>query len=191
MIDWLIGSNFPDLNVMGSLATNLPRSTDGLRGKVRNAAHYYPCDVLLVHRDAENRPPAERVAEIDAAMIGLPVPFVPIVPVRMTEAWLLISEHAVRRAAGNPNGTIPLNLPSRDAAEGHPDPKQALFEALASASELGARRRATLNLPAMRRRVAEYIQDFSRLRHFQTFTEFDNRLNTAITNWVAAQVVVP
>lgn len=191
IVDWLINTNFPDLQVMGSLATNLPKANGGLRSKLRNAQHYFPCDVLLIHRDSESRPAGERIVEINGAMAGLAVPFVPIVPIRMTEAWLLISEYAIRRAAGNPSGTIALNLPAAGAAQNHADPKLVLFNALTLASELGARRRASLNLPAMRRRVAEYIQDFSPLRQFQAFSDFETTLKAAITNWLAKQAAHP
>ncbi len=54
-----------------------------------------------------------RLAEIKAAlesMEGIPVT-VPIVPVTMTEAWLLFDERAIRRAADNPAGENSLQLP--------------------------------------------------------------------------------
>jgi hypothetical protein len=40
-----------------------------------------------------------------------PVRHIPVVPVRMTEAWLLADEFAIRSAPGNPNGTQSLDLP--------------------------------------------------------------------------------
>jgi len=58
------------------------------------------------------------------------VEVVPAVPVRMTEAWLLFDEAAIRRAAGCPNGSMPLELPSLKTSEDIPDPKTILHEAL-------------------------------------------------------------
>jgi hypothetical protein len=83
-----------------------------LRSRIEAALDLYPCDLLFVHRDAEKGPPEERIAEIDAARNGLATCAVPVVPVRMQEAWLLIDEAALRRAAGNPNGPMPLAMPS-------------------------------------------------------------------------------
>ena len=34
-----------------------------------------------------------------------------VVPIRMTESWLLISEPAIRRAASNPRGREVIHLP--------------------------------------------------------------------------------
>ena len=107
----------------------------------------YPCDLLFVHRDAEGVPHRSRVEEIEIAMqevravhegAGLP-PHVVVVPVRMTEAWLLFDEAAIRRAAGNPNGRVSLQLPPGDPEE-IADPKQLLHDLLRTASELGGRR---------------------------------------------------
>ena len=49
-----------------------------------------------------------------------------VVPVRMQEAWLLIDEAALRRAAGDPNGTQPLAMPDVQRLEELADPKQLI-----------------------------------------------------------------
>lgn len=99
-------------------------------------------DVLLVHRDAEKESPEKRVEEIDAglALVGVSWPRVPIVPVRMTEAWVLLDEQAIREVAGRPTGSMAIGLPSARRVEGLPDPKASLVEALATASGLSGRR---------------------------------------------------
>jgi hypothetical protein len=75
-----------------------------------------PCDILFIHRDAEKQASQRRYEEIASAVMALGeqhmmVPHVCVVPVRMTEAWLLIDELAIRRAAGRPQSTDPLDLP--------------------------------------------------------------------------------
>ena len=85
--------------------------------KIETALDLYPCDLLLVHRDAERQAPDDRYREIDDAISkvsGALPPHVGVVPVRMTEAWLLFDEKAVRRAAGNPAGRDSLQIPVRD-----------------------------------------------------------------------------
>lgn len=102
-------------------------------------------DIAFVHRDAEAQDPAQRRAEIasgasSAGLVGTPV--VPIVPVRMTEAWLLLDEAGIRRIAARPNGQAQLGLPKWHEAESIADPKQRLETALLLASETSGRRRA-------------------------------------------------
>ncbi|MEO1077329.1 MAG: hypothetical protein AAFX41_15395, partial [Bacteroidota bacterium] len=81
---------------------------------------FYPCDVLFVHRDAENAShTADRFGEIDAGVraADLDLPCIPIVPVRMSEAWLLFDEMALREAAGRPRGRMPITMPPLSKVE--------------------------------------------------------------------------
>ena len=94
-----------------------------------DSVELYPCDLLFVHRDAESAPIEEREAEIRKALEKSSVDSVRVVcvvPVRMQEAWLLIDEAALRRAAGNPNGTQPLAMPDVQKLEELADPKQLI-----------------------------------------------------------------
>lgn len=64
-----------------------------LVGRIRRALLEYPCDLLFVHRDAEIERREVRTEEIRAASEAAPVSmWVRVVPVRMTEAWLLIDD---------------------------------------------------------------------------------------------------
>ena len=76
-----------------------------------------------------------------AATAQLGCPVVPVVPVRMTEAWLLLDEAEIRRVAGRPRGRTSLGLPPRHSVAGVADPKALLREALLTASEETGRRR--------------------------------------------------
>jgi hypothetical protein len=149
-----------------------------LAGKVRAALDLYPCDVLVVHRDAEKEPAENRLAEIAAATGDLALPIVCAVPVRMTEAWLLFDEPAIRRAAGCPNGKTPLDLPPLKTAEELPHPKAVLHEAIVSASNLSGRRRKQLQ-PDIRR-LADLIDDFAPLRRLPSFCAFERSLREAL-----------
>lgn len=129
-------------------------------------------DVLFVHRDAESAPWAARRAEVPSR-----ASVVPVIPVRMTEAWLLVDEHALRRAAGNPNGTEPIEMPPVRALESLSDPKAALRVCLERASGLKGRRLTQFDRVAARRRVAEEIEDYAPLRALPAYRELERALD--------------
>lgn len=101
----------------------------------------------------------------------------------MTEAWLLLDESAIRRAAGNPNGREALRLPPLRRLEDVPDAKAVLRDLLITASGLaGPRRRKRLqrDLGVRVQRVAELISDFSPLRSLPAFEAFEAELAAAL-----------
>ncbi len=108
--------------------------------------------------------------------------FVCIVPVRMTEAWLLFDGTAIRKAADNPNGRVALKLPPVRRVEDLPDPKQMLHEALEIASEKTGRRLEQFrrDLPRRVQRVAEFIADFEPLRAVPAFHEFEEEVRRTL-----------
>ena len=148
----------------------------GLADRLRYALDLYPCDLLFVHRDAEKQDPKLRHSEFQAALSDLqtPPPAICVVPVRMTEAWLLTDEAAIRRAADNPNGDVSLSMPTARQLEGLPDPKQTLNELLRAASEKQGRRLLQFKRDeaARRLRVAELTDDFSPLLNLPAFRRF-------------------
>lgn len=150
---------------------------DALAGKLDVALREFPADLVFVHRDAERDPPERRFQEIDSACRAVGVDaVVPVVPVRMTEAWLLIDEAALRRAAGNPNGHIRLSLPAISKLESLPDPKQVCNELMVRATESTGRRRDKFNrdseLAWRRVRLAEIIRDFAPALAIDSFRRF-------------------
>ena len=111
-------------------------------------------DLLFVHRDADSAHGDARLQEI-ANTVGevADAPhWVGVVPVRMTEAWLILDEAAIRTAVGKPDSRTPLHLPTPCEAERRADPKGILENALLTASEATGRRRQKIK------------RDFGRLR---------------------------
>lgn len=184
VIDWAIAQNAPEsTRFIGGFADlgSEPRPRPGLGGRLEVALARFPCDILFVHRDAESSPASVRVREIERAIEGLQCErWVPVVPVRMQEAWLLIDESAIRLAAGNPNGRVPLTLPRPRDLEGVPNPKETLEQLILEASELPRRRRDRVRLGRAKARVAELIQDFTPLRQLAAFQEFEASLRAAL-----------
>ncbi|MFC0862136.1 hypothetical protein ACFHYQ_07485 [Sphaerimonospora cavernae] len=104
-------------------------------------------ELIAVHRDADRDGRQVRLTEI-ATAIQTHAPgtaHAAIVPVRMTEAWLLMDEAELRTIAGNPNGKMRLSLPSPNKVESVPDPKTVLKEKLALASGLSGRKLEKFN----------------------------------------------
>jgi hypothetical protein len=154
------------------------RGGEGLDQSMRNLVKATRPALLFVHRDAEGEDLSFRRAEIP----DIQHPLVKIVPVRMTEAWLLIDEHAIRAAAGNPNGSIALNLPDPRRLEALPDPKSVLRDAILLASELaqGRKRKLRRDLGKRVQRVALSIECFAALRELPAFVEFETDLQRAL-----------
>ncbi len=155
-----------------------------LIGRVRQAVRLYPCDILFVHRDAEAQSREKRLEEIDEAVktAGIDEVRVPVIPIRMTEAWLLISEGAIRQAADNPNGKTELNLPGLNRLESVSNPKKALHDLLTQASEKTGRRRERFKRDLAKRayRIALYVEDFSPLRSLPAFQAFEEDTQRAV-----------
>jgi hypothetical protein len=174
VIEWLLRDlgcplyevEWPDLG-------SLPKPPSDLPGRIGRALELYPCDILFVHRDAEEKSIQDRRVEILASLPVPPLPCVCVVPIRMTEAWFLFDEPAIRRAAGNPCGSDPLNLPRLREVENIPDPKRMLHNAIRTASGLNRRRRNKMEIGPAVRRVADNITDYSPLRKLSAFKRFE------------------
>ncbi len=119
-------------------------------------------DVVVIHRDADNvgaeARRGEMVAALDRACSGAPL--IPVIPVRMTEAWLLLDEQAIRRVSGNPSGRSDLALPKTLEVERFADPKAKLRECLLTAADVTGRRRERLDrrFDSNRRQLLERLE---------------------------------
>ena len=178
LVEWLLTVKVPEVPFAVRMAEGLPVPSKGLAARIRFAHAMYPSDALIIHRDSEATQWAERVDQIAQAVRDSQVPcWVPVVPVRMTEAWFLFDQRSIRRAAGRSTDTVDLKLPARHRWEVEPDPKKALFAALRTASGLAGRRLGKFDVYAARARVSNLIDDFSYLRGLACFDDFEKRLD--------------
>ena len=161
------------------IADWLPEGTKTTADRVKATVRFYPCDLLFVHRDAEGAEPAQREAEIRDGLEGLPVApsLICVVPVRMTEAWLLTSEIAIRAAVGNPQGVAALRLPRLAKVESV-DAKAVLLRALELAKDLGPHRNRRFRPEAYRHRVAELLGDLTQLRRLPSFKHLESQVRS-------------
>lgn len=186
ILDWLLRQHCPEHAVESDWADlgRVPQPPKTLPDKIKMALELCPCNLLFIHRDAEKVPFDKRHAEITKALDGLETPpTICVIPVRMQEAWLLFSESAIRRAAGNPNGRNCLNVPSITSVENIPDPKQVLFNLIRESSELSGARLKKLNPHKRAFLVSQSIDDFSSLRSVGAFQTLENHLiNVLVAN---------
>lgn len=172
IVNWALRSA-TDKPFSSNFASYSELRTHDLALKVERALRLFPCDLLVVHRDAERAEYADaRFREISDACAARQR-CVPIVPVRMTESWLLFDQAAIRRAADNPNGRDAIGLPLVRDVESLVDAKETLFSVLRAASGLNGRRLRTFNEGRARARVAELIEDFAPLRALPAFSAFE------------------
>lgn len=182
VIQWLFDDLFDDIVEVTWADLNVVREPPkALPDRARVAVELHPCDVLFVHRDAERESVTARENEIRDALARERLPVVCVIPVRMTEAWFLFDAAAIRRAAGNPSGTVPLNLPSLSSVEDLPNPKAVLHDALKAASELRPRRRQQLNVGSAFHALAGGIDSFAPLRELAAFQHFEASVRSVVT----------
>lgn len=94
---------------------------------------------------------------------------------------MLADPAAIRKAAGNPSGDVPLNLPDVRKLEQLPNPKSVLHEALTLASGRNARRRSVFPVHQRVHLVPHYTEDFSPLDVLPAFQALQRRIAEAVT----------
>lgn len=169
---WILGADWEGERADLSRFPDPPRT---LLAKIKKADEIYDFDLLAVHRDADSAGMDSRRAEIMAAVdaSGLQKSWIPVVPERMTEAWFLFDEQAIRNAADNRAGRMRLDLPPRRQWDAKPDPKAILHQALRTASGRSGRSARNFSVEAACHRLSEDLIDFSALKNLQAFQRLE------------------
>lgn len=161
--------------------------SNDLQSRIHTALTKFSLDILFVHRDAENESWEKREEEIRSAIpLNLTSKVVSVIPIKMTEAWLLTDPSAIRSAVGNPNSIEPLNLPKPSNIEASAA-KKVLFDALTLAKEFGAQRRRKFRPEQYRHRVAELTNDLKLIRQIPSFKRMEDQLVPVLTRLNAAE----
>jgi hypothetical protein len=100
------------------------------------ARHASSCDILIIHCDADAPTPEKALRErfhpgyelVKQTAEWVCRSLVPIIPIRMTEAWMLAADHVLlKRLIGTTMTTQDLGLVNKARqVESDPDPKQTL-----------------------------------------------------------------
>lgn len=129
--------------------------------------------LLFVHRDAESMSFEQRLTEFDS----VPATVVPVILVRMTEAWLLVSAQAIAEAADRPDTEVAL--PGVQDLASLADPKRELEQLLLAAAghPIGRRgKKFKASLVSRRVNVATLIEDYAPLESIPAFQAFQAAL---------------
>ncbi|NWJ97156.1 MAG: DUF4276 family protein [Chloroflexi bacterium] len=139
--------NVPHIEVVEPFPVNeflTPKGKISQAKRILQAAHFANNHhALLVHNDADKRTRAKTIQfqfqpgydEVHRQSLGVCKQLLPIIPIRMIEAWLLADVQTLCREMDTDLTPVQLGLPLSPAAiEGNTDPKQTLEEALRKAN---------------------------------------------------------
>lgn len=181
IIDWAF-QQFLNIETMGERADFyfLETRPKSISDKVRLVAEQYDdLDFIVVHRDAEKETYEKRASEVAVELATAniqPLLSIPVIPVRMTEAWLLFDAKAIASAAGNPNiGRLPI-LPALHSVESLPDPKAVLEKLIRDSCGLRSRGLKNLNTRHCIQLIPEFVEDFSPLLKIPSFQKFKQQI---------------
>jgi hypothetical protein len=142
---------------------------------------------LLVHNDADKRTRAKTIQfqfqpgydEVQKQPSGVCKQLLPIIPIRMIEAWLLVDAQALCRSMATKLSFDQLGLPlSPTRIEGDPNPKQTLEEMLRKAN--AKRSRATrVERGDLYQLLGESI-DLKQLERLSAYQDFITDLTSTI-----------
>ena len=192
IIKWTIDDIYPALPSEGMFADftllQSPPQKKDVMGQVQAAKKYYPFDILFYHRDAESKGKAilqKRANEIRKYLNeDEQRATICIIPIKMTEAWLLFDENAIRKAAGNRNYIGAINLPDIKQIENENNPKSLLHDLLRKVSGLKGRNLKKFNVNYHVHLIAENIEDFSPLRQLSAYRAFEQEFRSSIDKWI-------
>ena len=141
-------------------------------------------EILFVHRDAEGRKPEDRWTEVRKAVAKVipGLPHVAVVPVRMTEAWLLVDHGLIRKVAGRPNSADKLGVPPAKYLERQRDPKELLRDALRTASGLSGHqlKRFDERFGEHRRMILQQLDIHGPVRQLPAWQALESSINATL-----------
>jgi hypothetical protein len=152
----------------------------------RRLMHSSP-DLIVVHRDSDNAGVDKRRTEIVEGVqcSGIDSRVLPVIPVRMTEAWLLLDESAIREVAGNPRGKMDLCLPKTHEVESRTNPKKLLADMLLLAANATGRRRKDFEkrFSSHRRQLLERLDPRGPVRQLDSWQALVADIDAIVAKW--------
>lgn len=106
---------------------------------------------------------------------------IPLIPVHMTEAWMLADSDALLQATGTPLSASQLNLPDANGAERKARPKEFLEDFLRSSQAHLGRKRDRIDLTDLYALLSDSIS-FERLNLLPSYRQFKADFAVALTD---------
>jgi hypothetical protein len=162
---------------------NIDRKFSTRAERILEAAHRaHGFHALIVHADADHPTPERALKErfmpghdlVQKAKDRVCNRLLPIIPVRMTEAWMLVDSEALRKVIRTNIDEQALGLPTRARQiESDPDPKQTLHQILQNALAHYPRRRRGIVLGTIYEPLARQLslERLSALPAYQQFVK--------------------
>ena len=161
--------------------------------KILDAAHsVYGFNLLLLHADADARnrdaawadriePGLHRVLQASSDGEQVCDKLVPVIPVQMTEAWMLADPLVLAETIGYKDPPTRLGLPRRPRqVESFADPKAKLKEAVGIAqNDRPRRRRRDWNIKDLYQQLAGTVE-LDRLAQVPSYQQFQEELTQAL-----------
>ena len=169
IIDWAIRKLDPEVQILQPDFVKRMGNVPEFLAEFRSGAM-----LVFVHRDSERETLQERLREFES--ITRPST-VPIVPVQMSEAWVLFDGQAIAGAAGSRSPVE--SVPKVRDIESIRDPKRLLEKLIYEAAGSPTTRRGRSlkrSMPERRVRVASLIPDFGPLERLEAFRAFQDAL---------------
>ena len=169
IIEWAIHRLDPDVEI---LEPEFRKRSGSVQDFLRTCES--DAMIIFIHRDSEHRSPEHRLKEFDD--VTRP-DVVPVVPVQMSEAWVLFDGTAIARAAGSRAAAV--SAPRIGDIESISDPKGRLDKLLfhAAGSPTGRHGRNFKRSIVQRRvSVATHIADYGPLEVLPAFRRFQDAL---------------
>ncbi len=171
------------VDVFGPVVLNhdIERTSQGRAERIleaaRRSAGYH---ALIVHADADypspDRATKERIQPgfdlVRRAKESVCHQLLPIIPVQMTEAWMLADPEALQQVIGTSLGAQALGLPAHaHQVESDPNPRQTFSQALQNALAHRPRRRRRIDLGTIYEPLARQI-NLERLGTVAAYQQF-------------------
>ena len=146
---------------------------------------YTNVDFFVIHRDADNDGIDPRRQEIEDATTLLGVEhWVPVVPVKMIESWLLADREKIKDVAGCSSPGVDLGLPALKSIEKAGQAKDKLKSALFTASGLSGRKleKFKKRFCEMRMRLLNDLDGDGPVQHLPSYKAFHRDLHLCLTS---------
>jgi hypothetical protein len=168
-----------------TIGRDFPRRDERILEAARRSHGFH---VLIVHADADHPTPDRAFNEriqpgfdlVQQAREGVCDQLIPIIPVQMTEAWMLTDPEALRTVIGIHTHMHNLGLPARASqVESDPDPKQTLSQIVQNALTNRPHRRRRIKMGTIYEPLAQEIR-LERLNTVSAYQQFVNEMTRAL-----------